>query len=367
MRCNKCGAINPNSNKFCGNCGESLIEQRVDSFENDNDIHNEGNHIHISGESSSVVNNNKSATQYKSTIRRPKSRNKKLTSILIVFTSIIILSLISFFVVKEIRARIRNEKFNSELQSILEGDLTEESGVEISVSGNYGSVITYTDKEDSFSDFISLAKTEEEEVIHNQLVSSVYKLICTQFSMDRLSLIISYADDEEYENDKSFAKFTQDDPLCRIITPTNTYEFYKDRDGDSVFTVNGEIEEEVDLDEVFSYGNPSPALEDMMDKYNTSLDGRDIQYDMDNNINEYFGLEGTAELCDYYNWGYDDSLESTYFCMEVSPNGGSYSDHWYWYLYANRQTFDELYKDLQTGEVDIQLIAQIEMEDSTLF
>jgi len=96
----------------------------------------------------------------------------------------------------------------------------------------------------------------------------------------------------------------------------------------------------------------------MMTENNTSLNAKEVQYDMVNHVGDYFGLEGNASLCDYYNYGYDDSMESKYFCMEVEPNGSSYSDSWY--IYANRDTFSETYNDLLSNDISVKIIAFID-------
>jgi len=66
-----------------------------------------------------------------------------------------------------------------------------------------------------------------------------------------------------------------------------------------------------------------------------TLDNYDVQYNMANNLDKEFSLVGYAELDDYYNYGFDDKLESSYFCLQVTPENGKYSDAWYIYCYRN--------------------------------
>lgn len=84
-----------------------------------------------------------------------------------------------------------------------------------------------------------------------------------------------------------------------------------------------------------------------MDERAITLTGKDVQYDMANNLDEKFVIDGRAELNDYYNYCFDD-IEKDYFCVEVTPTGGSYSDRWY--LYFNRDSFKELFEKLKQGE-----------------
>lgn len=75
-------------------------------------------------------------------------------------------------------------------------------------------------------------------------------------------------------------------------------------------------------------------------QYVVDLTAKDVQYDMTNNVGKYFTLKGYAELDDYYNYGFDRSIEKDYFCLEVSPTGGSYSDRWY--IYCHRNSFQKV-------------------------
>lgn len=101
-----------------------------------------------------------------------------------------------------------------------------------------------------------------------------------------------------------------------------------------------------------------PALsedEKFMEEYNISLNGKEVQFNLANNLNKDFYLNGTVELCDYYNYGYTNEKE--FFCGQLTPVDGGYSDSWY--LYFHRDSFKEHYQLLLSGNVDMQIIANI--------
>jgi hypothetical protein len=91
---------------------------------------------------------------------------------------------------------------------------------------------------------------------------------------------------------------------------------------------------------------------------NVTLDNKDVQYNMKNNLNQYFSLEGSAELDDYYNYGFNTSLEEDYFCLSVTPSGGSYSDRWY--IYCNKESFQEVFDEtIDNGSISVKMICAI--------
>lgn len=81
------------------------------------------------------------------------------------------------------------------------------------------------------------------------------------------------------------------------------------------------------------------------------LTAKDVQYDMVKYLDKNFFITGTAELDDYYNYGFNHSMERDYFVAYVIPDGESYSDGWY--LYFHRESFNELFQKLKKGKVDI--------------
>lgn len=95
--------------------------------------------------------------------------------------------------------------------------------------------------------------------------------------------------------------------------------------------------------------------EKFMEEYNISLTGKEVQFNLSNNLNKEFYLNGNVELCDYYNYGYTN--ESKFFCGKLTPVDGGYSDSWY--LYFNRDSFNDAYQALLEGNMDMKIIAKI--------
>lgn len=95
--------------------------------------------------------------------------------------------------------------------------------------------------------------------------------------------------------------------------------------------------------------------EKFMEEYNISLNGKEVQFNLANNLNKDFYLNGTVELCDYYNYGYTNEKE--FFCGQLTPVDGGYSDSWY--LYFHRDSFDNVYQALLEGNMDMQISAKI--------
>lgn len=57
-------------------------------------------------------------------------------------------------------------------------------------------------------------------------------------------------------------------------------------------------------------------FESFMKEKNVRLMGKDVQFDMKNNLDIEFAMEGSAELDNYYNYGFDD-LEVDYFRSKI--------------------------------------------------
>lgn len=132
-------------------------------------------------------------------------------------------------------------------------------------------------------------------------------------------------------------------------------EYFGD-DEEEVYVWNALIdEEELKSKDVLGNGFESATttseVESFKDEHNIDLTAEDVQYNMKNNLDEEFVIAGTAELSNYYNYGFDSSIEEEYFAVEIRPDGASYSDRWY--LYFHRESFEDLYYDLREGEVHI--------------
>ena len=96
-------------------------------------------------------------------------------------------------------------------------------------------------------------------------------------------------------------------------------------------------------------------------KYSNLPSAKEVQYNKWGHFGDNFVITGIAELDDYYNWGYAN-YEYGYFCINIRPTGGSYSDEWY--VYANRNSFSDLYASLQSGSKNVTLVAQMVYVDT---
>lgn len=110
------------------------------------------------------------------------------------------------------------------------------------------------------------------------------------------------------------------------------------------------------IDKVKEYYNDNIENLIFNKKYSNLPNAREVQYDKLSYIGKSFLVSGYAELDDYYNYGYDN-LESVYFCINIRPTSGSYSDEWY--IYADRNEFAELYETLLNGPKNVNLVAEI--------
>lgn len=109
---------------------------------------------------------------------------------------------------------------------------------------------------------------------------------------------------------------------------------------------------------VSSSTTTSSKFDTYLSENNILLDNSDVQYNMSNNVDKVFSLVGYAELDDYYNYGFDDDIESSYFCLAVTPSGGSYSDMWY--IYCDRDSFQKLFDKVQDSEkIYVQMVCKI--------
>lgn len=90
---------------------------------------------------------------------------------------------------------------------------------------------------------------------------------------------------------------------------------------------------------------------------NITLNNIDVQYDMGNNLDKKFTLIGTAELDDYYNYGFGSDMEKDYFCVKVTPDNGSYSNSWY--IYVFRVSDDDFFDTLKKKKCEVQMVCYI--------
>lgn len=85
------------------------------------------------------------------------------------------------------------------------------------------------------------------------------------------------------------------------------------------------------------------------------LKAKDVQYDMKNNLDKDFVVEGTATINDYYNYGFGSDIEAKYFCARVIPDDGSDS----WYLYFHRDSFKDLFESLKSKDIHVTTVSKI--------
>lgn len=97
--------------------------------------------------------------------------------------------------------------------------------------------------------------------------------------------------------------------------------------------------------------------------YPNAVTAKDVRYDLYTNLGKNFILEGTVKLDDYFNYDYRN-LDSIYFCMHVTPTGGSaYTDQWY--IYASRSDFEDLKNLLMDKNLsDVTLICRADFVDA---
>lgn len=87
------------------------------------------------------------------------------------------------------------------------------------------------------------------------------------------------------------------------------------------------------------------------------LNNIDVQYNMSNKVDKKFTIVGTAEIDDYYNYGFDYEIEWQYFCAYVIPENGSYDNAWY--VYCHRDDYNELFNLLKKGKRYVEMVCVI--------
>lgn len=95
--------------------------------------------------------------------------------------------------------------------------------------------------------------------------------------------------------------------------------------------------------------------QDFISSSNIIITADEVRYNMSNNLDKQFYLEGTVELCDYYNYGFTN--ESKYFCGQLTPFEGGFTDSWY--LYFDRESFDGVFNVLLQGNLHLRIAAEV--------
>jgi hypothetical protein len=104
---------------------------------------------------------------------------------------------------------------------------------------------------------------------------------------------------------------------------------------------------------------PNP-YERFITENNVTLDNADVQFDYSNNAGNYFSFLGTAELADYYNYGYRGS-ESSMFVMRVKPSEDSRSST-SWYIYADREKFAALFDIVKNDTIGVNFACYVDAD-----
>lgn len=81
------------------------------------------------------------------------------------------------------------------------------------------------------------------------------------------------------------------------------------------------------------------------------INGWEVQFNLSNNLDKDFYLNGNVKLCDYYNYGYTN--EGTLFC------GLWWWIFWFVVFIFDRDSFDNVYQALLDGNVDMKIAASI--------
>lgn len=112
----------------------------------------------------------------------------------------------------------------------------------------------------------------------------------------------------------------------------------------------GEVKE-VNLTEVDEDADKSATeifeerAQEYKEKKGITLESKDIQFDMVNNLDKSFLLGGYGELSSYYNYGYTN--ESKFFSVLLTPFDDSDS----WYVYFDRKLYHELFDKLKENQL----------------
>lgn len=136
---------------------------------------------------------------------------------------------------------------------------------------------------------------------------------------------------------------------CEVISKGQTYGTFLN---DGTLKCDGNIYK-TDSGSDFEKGFVMAKGRLFQEKYDGLVSYKDVKYDPYSYYWRDFLLTGTAELSDYYNYDYRD-LESVYFCICVTPDGGGYSDRWYIYCY--RDEYADLLEKLKSGSKRMMLI-----------
>lgn len=239
------------------------------------------------------------------------------------------------------------------LLSSCTNDLTEGEFIEVQNEFNDYFDIVFDKLNDRGSFYLENEKTKRADVEVDTLLRKMESLL------DDNKSSISKDDREPYqmmvetlENMKNAEDIIQND----LGKEDELIEYYNELDKYNISeTMNLDLSNNIiEILESIS-GITDDDIRAFMTEKSIKYTGDDIQYNMANYVDKEFVLAGKLELDDYYNYGYDDDIESTYFCCNLEQeNGGDR-----WYLYLHRDSCQDLFSQLKNGTVQAILACEI--------
>lgn len=93
-----------------------------------------------------------------------------------------------------------------------------------------------------------------------------------------------------------------------------------------------------------NYYQDKDFVEQVMHEHGATMYAKEVEFDMANNLDKKFFIQGIAQLSNYYNYGYSNKYRDRYFCIRVSPKFDTAVNDWY--LYCSRDYSSKLYDAL---------------------
>ncbi|MEQ6378752.1 hypothetical protein RZN25_18285 [Bacillaceae bacterium S4-13-56] len=194
-------------------------------------------------------------------------------------------------------------------------------------------------------------KWEEEELSEKE---KEIKSAILELSMDAITLDMLYSlglGVEEEDKEEYYASYKV---VEEIFGESNLSSKHLDEEFvqhmKSLASQADEEEELAELEEL------EKKKEEFISESDIVVTAEEVEFNMPNNLDKQFYLEGTVELCDYYNYGF--TYEQDYFCGELTPFDGGYSDSWN--VYFDRDSFDGIFGLLlEDGSVDLRMAVEI--------
>lgn len=199
--------------------------------------------------------------------------------------------------------------------------------------------------EEGFNDaFLSFASSYNETELSDtekEILDNLRNLNLNFLKIHLFQLTGGETEEERNEYDKFYAN------LEKIYGKSNLSSNNLNEDFITTASVDSVVKETV---------TKQDEIEEFKKKAGISLTADEVRFNMSNNLDMKFFLEGNIELCDYYNYGFTNDRK--FFCGQVTPLDGGYTDSWY--LYFNRESFAKLYNKLLDKQISyIRTSAQV--------